>query len=231
MRRRGADARRVASRHQPSKRPIGRLPTSPRKIVATGRLNGAKPIIAPQSAAATIAAVSGSSPNRPSSASAAVTGTTSATVIQSRPSMKLTRLTNQSPASTRRPRSTQNGTDGAMRRSLGLVSTIAPTASACSKSRGSTGTGLMSSAKPSAAMNRAAPKSPAGKIEPASGMQSEGQARDHQRRRDHGNACALRRRSLMRRSRIRLCQRVLQKLRTDQPDHNGRDDRGGQCHG
>ena len=199
--------------------------------MATGRLNGAKPIIAPQSAAATIAAVSGSSPNRPSSASAAVTGTTSATVIQSRPSMKLTRLTNQSPASTRRPRSTQNGTDGAMRRSLGLVSTIAPTASACSKSRGSTGTGLMSSAKPSAAMNKAAPKSPAGKIEPASGMKAKARPATTSVAAITAMPAPCGVGSLMRRSRSRLCQRVLQKLRTDQPDHNGRDDRGGQCHG
>ena len=35
---------------QPSSKPIGRLPTSPRNILATGLLNGAKPSIAPHSA-------------------------------------------------------------------------------------------------------------------------------------------------------------------------------------
>ena len=42
-------------------------------------------------------AAGGRTPNAPKIASAAVIGTTSATVIQSRPSMKLTRLTNHSP--------------------------------------------------------------------------------------------------------------------------------------
>ena len=38
---------------QANSRPIGRLPTSPRKMRATGRLNGAKPIKPPHSASAT----------------------------------------------------------------------------------------------------------------------------------------------------------------------------------
>src|SRR5947207_10594241 len=59
----------------------------------------------------------GNSPNHPSTTIAAVIGTTSATVIQSSPSMKLTRFTNQRPASKSRPRSIQSGAAGAILRS------------------------------------------------------------------------------------------------------------------
>jgi hypothetical protein len=45
-------ARHIAS-SQPNNSPIGKLPTLPRNNLATGRLNGAKPIIAPQSTTAT----------------------------------------------------------------------------------------------------------------------------------------------------------------------------------
>ena len=47
----------------------------------------------------------GAAPIRPSSTTPAVTGTTSATVIQSMPSMKFTRLTNQTPPSSSSARS------------------------------------------------------------------------------------------------------------------------------
>ena len=46
---------------------------------------------------------------KPSSTTPAVTGTTSATVIQSMPSMKLTRLTNQTPPSRSSARSSDRG--------------------------------------------------------------------------------------------------------------------------
>ena len=62
-----AVARRSRSKSQPSKRPIGRLPTSPRNSRATGLLKGAKPSIAPSSAAATIAGNGAIVPQRPSS--------------------------------------------------------------------------------------------------------------------------------------------------------------------
>ena len=100
------------NRHQPSSSPIGRLPTSPRKIFATGRLNGENPSSAPHSAAATMVVDAGISPSQPSRTTAAVTGTASATVIRSSPSMKLTRLTNQRPASRSRARSIQSGSAG-----------------------------------------------------------------------------------------------------------------------
>jgi len=53
-----------------------------------------------------------SSPSKPSRTIAPVIGTTSATVIQSSPSMKLTRFTNQRPASKKSPRSIQSGQAG-----------------------------------------------------------------------------------------------------------------------
>ena len=96
----------------------------------------------------TMVAGAGNSPSDPSTTIAPVIGTTSATVIQSSPSMKLTRFTNQRPASRSRPRSIQSGQGGTIRRSPGAVKMIAPTANACSNSRGSTGIDLRSSAKP-----------------------------------------------------------------------------------
>src|SRR5262249_51031046 len=76
----------------PRTSPMGRLPTSPRNSFATGRLKKLKPIIAPQVARLTTTASGGSMPNKPITAIAAVTGTTCATVSQSRPSLKLTKI-------------------------------------------------------------------------------------------------------------------------------------------
>ena len=70
------------------------------------------------------------SPSQPSTISAPVIGTTSATVIKSSPSMKLTRFTNQRPASNSRPRSIQSGQAGTIRRSPDAVKSMAATASA-----------------------------------------------------------------------------------------------------
>ena len=68
----------------------------------------------PSSASATSTAVAGAAPIRPSNATAAVTGTTSATVIQSMPSMKLTRLTNHTPPTSRIANSSVRGSCGIM---------------------------------------------------------------------------------------------------------------------
>jgi len=138
-------------RSQLSNKPIGKLPTSPRNKRATGRLKGANPIIAPHRAIATSAALSGSAPIKPKSARAAVTGITSATVIQSIPSMKLTRFTNQSPPSSIRMRSNHQGSCDTMRRSAGNAAIMTATATVCSKSLGEASSGRMSSVTPIAA--------------------------------------------------------------------------------
>ena len=87
-----------------------------------------------------------------------MTGTASATVIQSSPSMKLTRFTNQRPASKSRPRSIQSGQVATILTVSGVVKRTAATAAPCSNSRGSTGIDLMSSANPTTAMNSVAAK-------------------------------------------------------------------------
>ena len=81
--------------------------------------------------------------------------------------MKLTRLTNQRPASSRKARSIQSGQAGMMRRSAGATKRIAPTATACSNRRGSTGMDLMSSAIPTSAMKKVAPNSTTGAGKPS----------------------------------------------------------------
>jgi hypothetical protein len=116
---------------QPSRRPIGRLPTSPKKSRATGLLNGAKPKIAPSSAAAKSVAGNSSSPATPRSVMALVAGTNSATVIQSIPSMKLTRLTNHRPPRNRQPRSIHRGRGGRICQSAGSAAMIAATTMHC----------------------------------------------------------------------------------------------------
>lgn len=118
--------------------------------------------MAPHSAAATSAAGRDNSPSHPSSSSAAVTGTTSATVIRSSPSMKFTRFTNHIPASRITPRSSASGNAGTMRAVSGAVNTTVPTAAACSTSRTSTGSDLMSSANPTSAIATVAPTSAGG---------------------------------------------------------------------
>jgi hypothetical protein len=138
---------------------MGRLPTSPRNIFATGRLNGAKPSVAPQSAAAMSAVDNGSCPEKPISTSAAVIGITSATVIQSSPSMKFTRLTNQSAASSSKPRSIQRGRSGVICSVGGRANRIAAILTACSSSRGVTEIGRRSSIAPMVAIRIVAPNS------------------------------------------------------------------------
>ncbi len=139
-------------------RPIGRLPTSPRKMRATGRLNGAKPIKPPHSASATSTPCIGNAPSHPMTTSPMLTGTNSATVIQSMPSMKLVRLTNHKQASSSSARSTHHGSTGTTRSSEGRPASTIPTANACRTSRGATPMLRTSSQAPTAAMNAAAAK-------------------------------------------------------------------------
>ena len=65
---------------------------------------------APQRRGAEESDRSGTNPNSPSAAMKPVIGTISATVIQSSPSMKLTRFTNQTPPNNEKGRSTMSGT-------------------------------------------------------------------------------------------------------------------------
>src|SRR5580692_7119542 len=115
--------------------------------------------MAPQSARLMIVGVAGKYPSAPKTASAAVIGTTSATVIQSRPSMKLTRLTNHSPPTINTKRSIQSGMNGALRKVSGKVQITSATLSACSRKRGATPIGRMSSATPTAAIRITATRS------------------------------------------------------------------------
>ena len=66
------------------------------------------------------------------SASPMVIGTNSATVIQSMPSMKLVRLTNQRQASSSSARSIHHGSIGTTRSSAGRLASMMPTANVCS---------------------------------------------------------------------------------------------------
>ena len=139
--------------------------------------------------------------------------------------MKLTRFTNHRPASNSRPRSSQSGQAGTIRKLSGAARITAATASPCSNSRGTTGMEWTSSAKPTAAMNSVAPNTATGifiSAVPANAMTADG--RD-QRGRDHRDARALRRRNPMRRARIRLCQRDPQQQRPDRPCQDARQQR------
>src|SRR5256885_473122 len=136
--------------------PIGRLPTSPRKICATGLLNGAKPINPPQSATATTTPCAGSAPRYPMNTSPTVIGTNSATVIQSMPSMKLVKLTNQRHASSSSARSIHHGNIGTTRNSAGRLASMKPTATVCSRRRGATSIVQRSSAAPTSDKNTVA---------------------------------------------------------------------------
>ena len=125
------------------------------------------------------------------------------------------------------PRSTHSGQAGTIRRSPGAASRIAATAAACSSSRGSTSMDLMSSAKPTMAMNSAAPKTASGIFSPAAPPQTTIAQDDQQRCRDHRDARALRRRDAVRRPRIRPRERVPQQHRPDCPGDGGRKHRCG----
>ena len=76
--------------------------------------------------------------------------------------MKLTRFTNHRPASNSKPRSSQSGQAGTIRKLSGAARITAATANPCSSSRGTTGMEWTSSAKPTAAMNSVAPKTATG---------------------------------------------------------------------
>ena len=78
-------------------------------------------------------------------------GTTSTTVIQSMPSMKLTRFTNQSIARNIRARSTHQGRIEKICKSGGSIATTTSTAMACNSSRGKASSGRMSSVTPTKA--------------------------------------------------------------------------------
>ena len=90
-----------------------------------------------------------------------MTGTTSATVIQSMPSMKLVRLTNQTPPISSSARSSHHGSSGRMRISAGNVASTTATAAACSTSRGSAASGRTSSVTPTRASPSTAASAPA----------------------------------------------------------------------
>jgi hypothetical protein len=87
---------------------------------------------------------------------AAVTGTNSAIVIQSMPSMKLTRFTNHTPPMNRPARSTKNGIDGMIRSVSGSDAITASTATHCTTRRTPSGTDRMSSIAPMTASNAVA---------------------------------------------------------------------------
>src|SRR5262249_30814937 len=87
---------------------------------------------------------------------APVIGTVSATVIQSIPSMKLVRLTNQTPPRRRPARSIHHGSAGRTRESAGMKVSTRPTAAHCSARRRPTGSGRMSSMAPAVASTSAA---------------------------------------------------------------------------
>ncbi len=70
-----------------------------------------------------------------------MSGTISATVIQSRPSMKLTRLTNQTPAMTSSARSSHQGRNGVIWKSAGRMAITIATATNWTSRRGATGDG------------------------------------------------------------------------------------------
>jgi hypothetical protein len=102
-----------------------------------------------------------------------VIGTTSDTVIRSSPSMKLTRFTNQTPASRMTARSSASGRAGAIRNPSGAMNTIAATAPACSTSRSNTGSDMMSSANPTSAIKTLAATSAGGIVAFVHGARSD----------------------------------------------------------
>src|SRR5215467_6163177 len=88
--------------------------------------------------------------------SAKVMGTASATVIQSSPSMKFTRLTNHSVPINSKMRSLHHGSIGSKRNSDGNVASTAATAQLCSTSRGAAAIGRLSARAPMAAIRSTA---------------------------------------------------------------------------
>ena len=90
---------------------------------------------------------------------APVIGTASATVIQSTPSMKFTRLTNQTPTTSTQARSSHSGSAEKSRASDGSIIRIKPTARHCTNSRGAGDRPRMSSSNPINASSATAPVS------------------------------------------------------------------------
>ncbi len=107
--------------------------------------------MAPHKASATKVAASGRAPSRPNTASPALSGTISATVIQSSPSMKLTTFTSQTPPTRMTPRSSHHGSPGETRISAGRVEITVATAAICRIRRGIASIGLRSSTIPTTA--------------------------------------------------------------------------------
>ena len=138
-----------------------------------------------------------------------MTGTSSATVIQSMPSMKLVRLTNHRQAMSRSTRSIHQGSIGSTRRCRGKLARIRIVQSVCRKRRGATSTVQMSSAAPTSAMH------PVGREDEAERSQGEGRAMKKCRSSAGGSdgcghdrdATALRCRLAVRRARIGITQR------------------------
>src|SRR6516162_10224554 len=91
-------------------------------------------------------------------ASATVIGTASTTVIQSRPSMKFTRLTNHNVPTSSKMCSHHQGKSGSSCSSGGNVASAAVTAKLCSTSRGAAVTGYLSAIAPTAAISSTAAK-------------------------------------------------------------------------
>ena len=155
----------------------------------------------------------GAAPVMPSSTTPAVTGTTSATVIQSMPSMKLTRLTNQTPPSSSSARSSGQGSCGTTRNSAGSAAITIPTARICMSRRGAGPSPRMSSIAPTSASSTAASaereqlRSPA---RPGDDADAEPGAR--QRRGDDRDAAALRRRLAVRGAGIRARHRIAREI-------------------
>ncbi len=88
--------------------------------------------------------------------------------------MKLTRFTNQTPASRMRPRSSASGSAGTMRAVSGRGEhDRADGSAACSTSRTSTGSDTMSSANPTSAISTVAPTSAGGIATLAQAAQAE----------------------------------------------------------
>ena len=155
-----------------------------------------------------------------------LTGTNSATVIQSMPSMKLVRLTNHRQASSSSARSTHHGSTGTTRSSAGRPASTMPTASACRTSRGATSMrpDIVGQA-PTAAMNAVAAKT--SQSEPGSndgsGADREGAGGDGDGRGDDGDAAALRRGLAMRRPCVGMRERITLQQRQQCEDDAGAD--------
>ena len=160
---------------------------------------------------------------KPIAASVPVTGTTSATVIQSRPSMKFTRLTNQSPATSNSPRSIHHGRKAATRRPSGRAKiTKSDRDRLDASSRGAIVIGRISAAAPTHAMITAAAR-----ITPRDVIKAGNAEACYRNGRDNdGDSAALRSRLAVRGSGVRPRQGVALKPRPQDDDKPGAYKRG-----